>query len=46
MSNSVRHAYGPDDIVWNQRFVDVLSSTPHGRRLIDLSKFHDTVPIG
>jgi inward rectifier potassium channel len=41
-----RHAYGPDDIVWNQRFVDVLSSTPHGRRLIDLSKFHDTVPIG
>ena len=41
-----RHAYGPDDIVWNERFVDVLSSTPHGRRLIDLSKFHDTVPIG
>src|SRR4051812_37703593 len=28
----VRHAYTPDDIVWNHRFVDVLSVSPQGRR--------------
>jgi inward rectifier potassium channel len=39
-----RHAYGPDDIRWHHRFVDVLSLTPQGRRLVDLNRFHDTVP--
>jgi inward rectifier potassium channel len=37
-----RHAYGPDDIVWNRHFVDVLSVTPKGRRVVDLTRFHDT----
>jgi inward rectifier potassium channel len=41
----VRHAYTPEDIVWNQRFVDVLSVTPNGRRVVDLTRFHDTCPI-
>ena len=41
----VRHAYTPDDIVWNHRFVDVLSVTPNGRRVVDLTRFHDTCPI-
>jgi inward rectifier potassium channel len=40
-----RHAYGPEDIVWNHRFVDVISATPQGRRLLDLGRFHDTVPL-
>lgn len=40
-----RHAYAPEDIVWNRRFVDVLSVTPHGRRMVDLTKFHDTCAI-
>ncbi|HUJ45786.1 MAG TPA: hypothetical protein VLV55_01535, partial [Rhizomicrobium sp.] len=40
-----RHAYTPDEIVWNRRFTDVLSVTPKGRRVVDLSKFHDTCPI-
>jgi inward rectifier potassium channel len=39
-----RHAYGVDDIVWNRRFVDVLSRTPRGHRLVDLTRFHDTEP--
>jgi len=39
-----RHAYGPDDIRWHHRFVDVLSLTPQGRRLVDLNRFHDTQP--
>ena len=41
----VRHAYTPDDIKWNRRFADVLSVTPHGRRVVDLTRFHDTVAI-
>jgi inward rectifier potassium channel len=41
----VRHAYTPDDIIWNHRFVDVLSVTPQGRRVVDLTRFHDTCPI-
>ena len=40
-----RHAYTPDDIIWNHRFVDVLSVTTQGRRMVDLTKFHATAPI-
>ncbi|HTK78828.1 MAG TPA: ion channel [Rhizomicrobium sp.] len=41
----MRHAYTPDDILWNHRFSDVLSVTPAGRRVVDLTKFHETAPI-
>jgi inward rectifier potassium channel len=37
-----RHAYWADEIVWNRRFVDVISTTPSGHRMVDLTKFHDT----
>jgi inward rectifier potassium channel len=40
-----RYTYTPNDIVWGQRFVDVLSFTPHGRRVVDLNRFHDTEEI-
>jgi inward rectifier potassium channel len=40
-----RHSYGPDDILWNRRFVDVLSATQGGRRVVDLHRFHDTDPV-
>jgi inward rectifier potassium channel len=40
-----RHSYQPEHFVWNQRFVDVLSATPQGMRVVDLNKFHDTEPI-
>ena len=39
-----RHAYAPEEIRWNHRFVDVLSLTKDGRRVVDLTKFHDTEP--
>jgi inward rectifier potassium channel len=39
-----RHAYWADEIVWNQRFVDVISASPDGRRMVDLTRFHDTMP--
>ncbi|HEV2563062.1 MAG TPA: ion channel [Rhizomicrobium sp.] len=40
-----RHAYGPDNILWDHRFVDVLSLNHQGKRVVDLNKFHDTKPI-
>ncbi len=40
-----RHSYSPDDIVWGSKFVDVLSSDGHGRRVVDLNRFHDTEPL-
>jgi inward rectifier potassium channel len=35
-----RHSYMPDEIHWNKRFVDIISTRPDGRRLVDLGKFH------
>ena len=40
-----RHAYWADEIVWNHRFVDVISVTPAGHRMVDLTQFHDTKDI-
>ena len=40
-----RHAYWADEIVWNRRFVDVISVTPAGHRMLDLTQFHDTIEI-
>ena len=40
-----RHSYGPDEILWDHRFADILFHTPDGERAIDLDRFHDTVPL-
>ena len=40
-----RHSYMPDEIKWNQQFVDVLEVTPSGRRLLNLHCFHETAPL-
>jgi inward rectifier potassium channel len=40
-----RHAYWADEILWNRRFVDVISVTPDGQRMLDLTRFHDTIEI-
>jgi len=40
-----RHAYWADEIVWNHRFVDVISVTPAGDRMLDLTLFHHTREI-
>jgi len=39
-----RHAYGPGEVRWNHRFVDVLGTMPDGRRVLDFRNFHETVP--
>ena len=40
-----RHSYVGDEIVWNHRFVDVLSQLEDGTRVIDYRRFHDVEPI-
>jgi inward rectifier potassium channel len=40
-----RHSYTAYKIRMNERFVDVLSVSDDGRRVVDLSKFHDTEPV-
>jgi len=41
-----RHAYGPGDLVFGSRFVDILTVEPDGSTVIDYRRFHDieTVP--
>ncbi|MDJ0733050.1 MAG: ion channel [Nostocaceae cyanobacterium] len=40
-----RHSFIAEEILWNHRFVDILSRTRDGRRSIDYSHFHDVMPI-
>ncbi|OKH26145.1 ATP-sensitive inward rectifier potassium channel 10 [Hydrococcus rivularis NIES-593] len=40
-----RHIYAAQDILWNNRFVDVIRDAPNGDRYIDYNHFHDVVPI-
>jgi len=43
---TARWSYGPEDIVYNAKFADVLSLSPEGIRQIDYHVFHDIVPLG
>lgn len=47
MSQTVhaRYSYEAAEIIWGHRFVDVLGYLPDGRRAVDFSRFHDTVPV-
>jgi inward rectifier potassium channel len=40
-----RHSYTPEEILSQRRFVDVISITDSGRRMVDLNHFHDTEPF-
>ena len=40
-----RHSYVAEEILWDRRFVDVVSVTPSGQRMVDLHHFHDTQEI-
>jgi inward rectifier potassium channel len=37
-----RHAYLPEDMLWNRRFADVIVYDEDGRRIIDYGRFHHT----
>ncbi len=40
-----RHSFISGEIIWNMKFVDILSRTKDGRRCIDYSYFHDVIPL-
>jgi inward rectifier potassium channel len=40
-----RHSYVPEEIHWDRRFVDILTMHPNGRRVVDLKRIHETVPL-
>jgi inward rectifier potassium channel len=40
-----RQRYSPEDILFDQRFVDVLTTAESGRTEVDLRRFHDTVAL-
>ena len=39
-----RHTYEHSAIKYGSRFVDILSETPDGDLILDVSRFHDIVP--
>lgn len=41
-----RHAYWHDEIEWQKRFADVVSTAPTGHRVLDLTHFHETLDDG
>jgi inward rectifier potassium channel len=40
-----RHSFVTEEILWNMRFVDILSKTRDGKRSVDYSRFHEVVPL-
>ena len=40
----VRHVYLAEDLLWNRRYVDILTTEDDGRLHIDYTRFHDTEP--
>jgi inward rectifier potassium channel len=40
-----RHSYAANEILWNNRFVDIIHHTPDGHRYIDYNRFHDVLPL-
>lgn len=39
------YSYIPTEILWNHKFVDILSKTRNGKRSVDYSCFHDAVML-
>lgn len=40
-----RHNYAAQDILWNNRLVDIFHDTPDGHRYLDYEDFHRAVPL-
>ena len=40
-----RHSYLPQEIFWNHRFVDIFSTRPDGRRVVNYTNFNDVIPV-
>lgn len=40
-----RHSFVAAEIMWNMRFIDIISRTPDGGRVVDYTRFHDVKPV-
>lgn len=40
-----RHSYGYQEILWDTRFVDMISRDEGGHRYLDFSKFHEVISL-
>jgi inward rectifier potassium channel len=39
-----RHSFIAEEILWDMKFVDIISKQRDGKRCIDYSRFHDVIP--
>lgn len=37
-----RHSYNPEEIHWNKRLANIITTLPNGQRMIDYHSFHET----
>lgn len=40
-----RHSFVAAEILWNMKFVDIISRTPQGKRVVDYTCFHEVKPV-
>jgi inward rectifier potassium channel len=40
-----RFAYSAAEILWNRRLADIVHRMPDGQRIVDYTRFHDTLPL-
>lgn len=40
-----RHSFVASEILWDMRFVDIISRTPQGKRVVDYTRFHEVKPV-
>jgi len=40
-----RHSFVAAEILWDMRFVDIISRTPEGKRVVDYTRFHEVKPV-
>lgn len=40
-----RHSFVASEILWEMRFVDIISRTPEGKRVVDYTRFHEVKPV-
>jgi inward rectifier potassium channel len=40
-----RHSFVASEILWDMRFVDIISRKPDGKRVVDYTRFHEVQPL-
>jgi inward rectifier potassium channel len=40
-----RHSFVASEILWGMRFVDIISRTPEGKRVVDYTRFHEVKAV-